>query len=178
MRTYCDCPHRFSMSSFVRATRAAGGIPLLAVFLLHISSGAAYAQPTSKQDVERVVTEFLAPFSNRDVVKFMAFFSDDATVFFPPSAAAPLGRVRGRTEIERTFKAIFEKYPPRAAGRVTQIQPQDLLVEVFDGFAVATFHLGTETARQRRTLVLRPEAGEWRIVHLHGSAAGDQPTSR
>jgi hypothetical protein len=90
----------------------------------------------------------------------------------PPSAAAPLGRVQGRAEIEKTFKAVFDAYPPRATRAATPIAPQDLLIQEFEGQAIVTFQLGNEGARQRRTFVLRRLKGEWKIVHLHGSAAG------
>lgn len=133
-----------------------------------------HAERQSTQEIERVVTQFLTAFSNRDVVGFVPFFSEDATMFFPPSAAAPTGRVRGRNEIAQTFAAIFEKYPPREPGSGTPIRPLDLLVEELGDVAVVTFHLGSETARQRRTLVLRRIGGEWKIVHLHGSVSANQ----
>ena len=139
-----------------------------------ITAVAIHAQGQSAQDIERVVTEFLTAFGNRDFARFVPFFSEDATMFFPPSAAAPTGRVRGRNEIEQTFRTIFAKYPPRAPGSVGPIRPLDLLVEEFGAVAVVTFHLGGETARQRRTLVLRRLGGDWKIVHLHGSASVPQ----
>ena len=140
-----------------------------------VASVAIYAQRPSTQEAERVVTEFLTAFSNRDFARFVPFFSEDATMFFPPSAAAPTGRVRGRADIERAFRAIFERYPQHSTASVSSIRPLDLLVEEFGDVTVVTFHLGSETARQRRTLVLRRLGGDWKIVHLHGSASGTQP---
>jgi ketosteroid isomerase-like protein len=96
-------------------------------------------------------------------------------VFFPPSTAAPSGRVQGRSEIERTFKTIFDAYPPRTTRPPTPIAPQDLLIQELDGHAVVTFQLGSETARQRRTFVLQRIGDAWKIVHLHGSASANQP---
>lgn len=132
-------------------------------------------RPKAQTDVERVIGDFLVAFSNRDFAVFVPYFSEDATVFFPPSTAAPLGRVQGRSEIERTFKMIFDAYPPRPNRPPTPIAPQDLLIQEVDGHAVVTFQLGSETARQRRTFVLRRVGQEWKIVHMHGSAAGTQP---
>ena len=140
-----------------------------------IATAAIHARHQSTPAVEGVVIQFLTAFANRDFERFVPFFSEDATMFFPPSAAAPTGRVRGRNEIEQTFKTIFAKYPPRSPGSATAIRPLDLLVEDFDDVAVVTFHLGSEAARQRRTLVLRRLAGDWKIVHLHGSASATQP---
>jgi ketosteroid isomerase-like protein len=128
-----------------------------------------HAQP---DDVRVAISGFLAAFGNRDFAVFMPYFSEDATVFFPPSAAAPVGRIRGRTSIEQAFKTIFDRYPARATGTRAPIAPQELLVEHFDSCAVVTFELGSGTARQRRTFVLRRIEGAWKIVHLHGSASG------
>ena len=156
-------------------TRANSLIGLLVVAVAWGALGVAGAQPNPPKDVERVVRDFLVPFSNRDVAAFGRYFSEDATVFFPPSKAAPPGRVQGRSEIERTFKMIFDAYPPRSDRPATPISPQDLLIQELDGHAVVTFQLGSETARQRRTFVLKRIGDEWKIVHLHGSAAGGQP---
>ena len=132
--------------------------------------GIAHAQQNPQKDIERIVRDFLVAFGNRDYTVFIPYFTDDATVFFPPSAAAPLGRVQGRSEIERTFKTIFDAYPPRSNRPTAPIAPRDLLIQELDGHAVVTFQLGSETARQRRTLVLKRVGVDWKIVHLHGSA--------
>ena len=150
-------------------TNSVSGVLILAGALNVL--GAAGAQQ-SQHDVGGIIRDFLVAFSNRDLAVFVPYFSEDATVFFPPSAAAPLGRVQGRSEIERTFKTIFDAYPPRSTRPPTPIAPQDLLIQEFDGHAVVTFQLGSETARQRRTFVLKRISGEWKIVHLHGSATG------
>ena len=137
--------------------------------------GVVDAQPNPQKDVDRVIRDFLAAFSNRDVAVFIPYFSEDATVFFPPSQAAPLGRIQGRSEIERTFKAIFQAYPSRTAGPATLITPQEMLIQESDGHAVVTFELGSQTARQRRTFLLKRVGSDWKIVHLHGSASANQP---
>jgi ketosteroid isomerase-like protein len=149
------------------------GVLVMAVILSTLSVGRAQTNP--QKDVERVIRDFLVAFSNRDFAVFVPYFSEDATVFFPPSAAAPLGRVQGRTEIERTFKTIFDAYPPRSNRPQTPLAPQDLLIQELDGNAVVTFELGSETARQRRTFVLKRVGDDWKIVHLHGSASANQP---
>lgn len=149
------------------------GVLMMAVVLSMLSVGR--AQTNQQKDVERVIRDFLVAFSNRDFAVFVPYFSEDATVFFPPSAAAPLGRVQGRSEIERTFKTIFDAYPPRSNRPPTPIAPQDLLIQELDGNAIVTFQLGSETARQRRTFVLKRVGDDWKIVHLHGSASANQP---
>ena len=148
---------------------------VLAVAVALSAPGIARAQPNPQKDIERVIQDFLVAFSNRDFAVFIPYFSEDATVFFPPSTAAPLGRVQGRSEIERTFKTIFDAYPPRTTRPPTPIAPQDLLIQELDRHAVVTFQLGSDTARQRRTFVLKRIGDEWKIVHLHGSASANQP---
>ena len=164
-----------SLASFSRMTIKSGIGLLVVAAVISTSGGPVGAQQKAAQDVERVIRDFLVAFGNRDFAVFVPYFSDDATMFFPPSKAAPLGRVQGRSEIERTFKGIFDAYPLRPTRPPAPIAPQDLLVQELDGHAVVTFQLGSGTARQRRTLVLQRIKDEWKIVHLHGSAAGDQP---
>lgn len=147
---------------------------VLVVALALSAPGVVHAQPNAQKDVERVLRDFLVAFSNRDFAVFVPYFTEDATVFFPPSTVAPLGRVQGRSEIERTFKTIFDAYPPRSNRPPTPIVPQDLLIQELDGHAIVTFQLGSETARQRRTFVLKRIGAEWKIAHLHGSAATNQ----
>jgi ketosteroid isomerase-like protein len=137
--------------------------------------GVVRAQPNPQKDVERVIRDFLVAFGNRDFAVIIPYFSEDATVFFPPSTAAPLGRVQGRSEIERTFKTIFDAYPPRTTRPPAPITPQEMLIQEVDGHAVVTFELGSQIARQRRTFVLKRVGNEWKIVHLHGSASANQP---
>ena len=150
-------------------------ISVLVVAVALSALGVAHAQPNPQKDIERVIRDFLIAFGNRDYAVSVPYCSEDATVFFPPSTAAPLGRVQSRPEIERTFKMIFDAYPPRSTRPPTPIAPQDLLIQDLDGHAVVTFQLGSETARQRRTFALKRIGGDWKIVHLHGSASGTQP---
>ena len=155
-------------------TQANALICVLVVVFTFSALGVAHAQQNPQKDIERVIRDFLLAFGNRDYAVFVPYFAEDATVFFPPSMAAPLGRVQGRSEIERTFKAIFDAYPPRSNRPPTPIAPQDLLIQESDGHAVVTFQLGSDAARQRRTLVLKRMGAGWKIVHLHGSASTNQ----
>ena len=130
-----------------------------------------HAQRRSTQEIERVVTDFLTAFGNRDFAQFLPFFSEDATMFFPPSAPAPTGLVRGRNEDRADSQGDLCKVPITHFGPGHSIRPLDLLVEEFGDAAVVTFHLGSEAARQRRTIVMRRVGEQWRIAHLHGSAS-------
>jgi ketosteroid isomerase-like protein len=124
----------------------------------------AHAQSSVRQTLER----FLVPFSSRDVPAFMEFFADGATVFFPPSPRAAARRVEGKPAIAAAFKTLFDGVATaRSAGSL--IEPQDLHIEEFESVAIASFHLGNDQTRGRRTFVLRRVGAEWKIVHLHAS---------
>jgi ketosteroid isomerase-like protein len=139
--------------------------------------------PNTAQDsdsIEAAVSGFLVAFNNLDMPKFITCFTEDATIFHPPAAPPRTfpTRLQGRREIERSFQMAFDEIRQRS-GRATapymNLQPEDLLIQRFDGSAVVTFHLGTETVRGRRTLVLRRVGSDWKIVHLHASTFnGDQ----
>jgi ketosteroid isomerase-like protein len=127
------------------------------------------AQDRSR-DIEQTIERFLIAFSDRDIAAFTEFFVEDASMFFPSTAGQPMNRVEGKNAIGQHFKELYDRVgPPRRAGGT--IQPQDLSVQRFDGFAVVTFHLGTDAARGRRTFVLRQSGSEWKIVHVHASQA-------
>jgi len=80
--------------------------------------------------------------------------------------------VSGRFEIERTFQVAFDQIRTRSGKSsppYQNLRPQDLLGQRFDGFAVVTFHPGTDKLRGRRTLVYRQAGAAWTIVHLPAS---------
>jgi ketosteroid isomerase-like protein len=123
---------------------------------------------------DSAVSGFLVAFDNLDMPKFLSYFADDATMFHPPSAPPRTfpTRLQGRQAIERTFQAVFDQIRERsgsARAPYMNFQPQDLLIQRFDGVAVVTFHLATEMDRGRRTLVFRRTGSDWKIVHLHAS---------
>jgi len=145
------------------------------------AEGRAAQLPSTPPDgVDAALQEFLTAFNALDVPRFLATFADDAVMFHPPSPPPRTfpTRIAGRAEIERTFRVVFDQIRA-ASGRTVppfqDLQPQDLLVQRYDGVAVVSFHLGTGTARGRRTLVLRQMGGAWRIVHLHASTFAVPP---
>jgi ketosteroid isomerase-like protein len=145
---------------------------LIPVIVLACLGTPAFAQSTS-DEIEQVIKAFLIPFSNQDVAGFIDYFADDAVVFFPSARFAPM-RVEGKANVARTFAAVFkpgQAAPPTGA---PLIQPQDLRIQRFGDSAVVTFHLGTDTARGRRTFVLHRLNSQWRIVHLHASSIVSQ----
>jgi ketosteroid isomerase-like protein len=145
-------------------------VSTLAVLLVLVAPAAKSRAQGATDEVERTVTAFLQVFANRNVQGFIDYFVEDATFFMPPSAtgASPI-RVEGRTSIAREFEGLYQRLglQGQTAGRT--INPQNLLVQRYGDVAVVTFHLGTETARGRRTLVMLRTAAWWKIAHVHAS---------
>lgn len=144
---------------------------ILVSLLLAVAPNAA-AQTSDGLDA--AVSGFLVAFNDLDMPKFLACFAEDATVFHPPSPPPRTfpTRIQGRREIERTFQVVFAQIRERsgrAKAPYMDLQPEDLLIQRYDGMAVVTFHLGTPAERARRTLVLRRAGAGWTIVHLHAS---------
>jgi ketosteroid isomerase-like protein len=145
----------------------------IAFAFLTLSSATGTAQ-TGDAGIDAAMRQFLTAFNNLDLPAFLDCFAADATVFHPPSAPPRTfpTRIQGRQEIQQTFEVVFAQIRTRS-GRTAppfqDLQPQDLEVQRLDDVAVVTFHLGTATARSRRTLVLHRAGTDWRIVHLHAS---------
>ena len=138
----------------------------------HTTVMAAAARLQDSSTVEAAARRFIVAFNNLDMTAFLDRFADDATIIHPPSGPPRTfpKRVQGKQEIQRTFQVVFDLI---RAGRTTppyqDLQPRDLLIQEYDGLAVLTFHLGTDTRVSRRTLVFRRIGSDWKIVHLHAS---------
>jgi ketosteroid isomerase-like protein len=138
------------------------------IALVVSGGGPPAAAQSSTDEVEQVLNAFLIPFSNQNVAEFIEYFADDAVVFFPSSRFAAV-RVEGKANIRSTFAAVFKPGQPAPVTGRSLIQPQDLKVQRFGDSAIATFHLGSDSARGRRTFVLQRLDSRWKIVHLHAS---------
>jgi len=119
--------------------------------------------------VRKTAEDFLNAFRNLEWMKFIAFFADDATAFFPPSAHYPK-RATGKAEIEKIFKNVFvnargqKTTPPYLA-----IDPLDLQIQMLKDASIVSFHLDDPGMFGRRTVVFEKRKGKWLIVHLHAS---------
>jgi hypothetical protein len=49
------------------------------------------------------------------------------------------------------------------------LEPEDVMIQVFDRTAIVTFHLIAEGRLSRRTFVFVRRDNVWKIVHLHAS---------
>ena len=138
---------------------------LTGAFLLPACSAAAQR---GNLEPEQFLKSFIRAFDDLDWNAFRHSFSEDATVFYPRGKAE---RAAGRAEFEEKFKVVFEQI---RAGRTSppymDIQPRGLKIQRFGDIAIVTFHLDDRAGFvNRRTLVLRRSAGEWKIIHLHAS---------
>ena len=148
-------------------------ITLLAFTFCIVLSLSTFAQTTkNKKDsiaVTKTLNDFVHVFSFLEWEKFITFFADDATAFFPPSAKTP-ARANNKTEIAAIFKKVFDN----AKGQKTtppylDIQPKDLKIQLLGSVAIATFHLQDPDLFGRRTIVLQKKNNRWLIIHLHAS---------
>jgi ketosteroid isomerase-like protein len=145
-------------------------VSTLVMLLVLVTPAAKSRAQSATDEVERTVTAFLQLFANRNVQGFIDYFVEDATFFMPSSAtgASPI-RFEGKASIAREFESLYQRVglQGQTAGRT--INPQNLLVQRYGDVAVVTFHLGTEAARGRRTLVMLRTAAGWKIAHVHAS---------
>ena len=89
------------------------------------------AQDPAQQDeadIERVLNGIVEAVENADMLGFLAFFDEDATMFHnmaQSSGSAPR-RLQGRTDIERSMRGVFDQLKAnsgRTTGPYVQIQP-------------------------------------------------------
>lgn len=126
------------------------------------------ASSAASQSPEAAATAFLAAFNALDSSRFDSSFAENATMFFP-DGPFPQGRVEGKQAVTAAFHAFFAMAKERGATKLN-IQPQDMKVQDYGTFAIASFHLRGNGNIGRRSLVLRRDGREWRIVHFHASS--------
>ncbi|MGG9962481.1 YybH family protein [Ferruginibacter sp. SUN106] len=119
--------------------------------------------------VTKTMSEFVHVFNYLEWEKFMTFFDDDATAFFPPSAKTP-ARADNKTAIGIIFKKVFENAKgQKITPPYLDIVPEDLKLQLTGNIAIVTFHLKDPDMFGRRTIVLQKKNNRWLIIHLHAS---------
>jgi ketosteroid isomerase-like protein len=125
--------------------------------------------PPDSVGVAAIMTAFVDAFSNLKWEKFTAFFADDATAFFPPSARMPY-RANNKQEILNIFRKVFEHAQQQnAAAPHIAIDPLDMMIQLAGTTAIVTFTLKDPNLFGRRTIVLKKDSDRWLIIHLHAS---------
>ena len=129
-------------------------------------------QETAASDsAELVITinGFVKAFSSLNWEAFTAYFADNATAFFPPSAKFPY-RANNKTDVLNIFRKVFDnaqKMNPAAPH--IDIQPEELKIQMAGTVAITSFLLHDPGMLARRTIVWQKIKGAWLIIHLHAS---------
>jgi hypothetical protein len=120
------------------------------------------------------LNDFVVALENLDYEHFQTFFSNDVTVFFPPSAMINY-RVEGKENVMKVFKEFFRKAKEGKSGPpYLDISPKKLKVTLIQDVAIITFELDDSNSLSRRTIIFRKENGKFLIVHLHASKMENQ----
>ncbi len=136
--------------------------------LIFCASVTVSAQHIDSVNVRKSVDNFVHAFNTLSWEAFRNSFTRDATIFFPDWEYA--NRRSGINEIENTWLQLFPEFKDAANTLTLNINPKDVLIQVFGTTAIVTFHLGTgEKYVARRTLVMVNENNVWKIAHLHTS---------
>jgi ketosteroid isomerase-like protein len=132
--------------------------------------------PLNLSSPQHTMDEFFKVLNSYDAPRYEAMLTEDATIFFvgPPLTAR---RVQGREAIMQVVKPLFDVSRAQASTQRSQgiqrrpLLPQDMMFQTWRDTSVVTFDIPLAKALDRRTFVLRREHGEWKIAHLHASAA-------
>lgn len=119
------------------------------------------------------VDGFLEAFRRLELEPFMAYFCEDASVFYPFSEWPT--RVNGRDKIESHFKEVFDSHRKEHGPAQLEITPTNVEVVQFGANALVTFHLDRKNGLGRRTLLLVGRDEGFRILHLHASNTATNP---
>jgi ketosteroid isomerase-like protein len=119
------------------------------------------------QTAQDALQSFLSAFAHFQLDEMMAWWTDDATAFFPVEHQRE--RLNGRAAVGAAFGQLIAHL--RAEGMThLAINAEDMQEQQSGDVAVISFHLRGEPLC-RRSFVLRQRHDGWRIVHLHASNA-------
>jgi len=119
------------------------------------------------EELQGTLSGFLRAFSELKLDEMMAYYTDEATSFFPIRHHSQ--RLDGKEAIREAFARVLSRIKDSGASSI-RLEAEDVHVQEFDGVAVATFHIRDDDL-SRRTLVLRMSQGRWLIEHMHASNA-------
>lgn len=119
------------------------------------------------EELQGTLSGFLRAFSELRLDEMMAYYTDEATSFFPIRHHSQ--RLDGKEAIREAFARVLSRIKDSGASSI-RLEAEDVHVQEIDGVAVATFHIRDDDL-SRRTLVLRLSQGRWLIEHMHASNA-------
>lgn len=115
------------------------------------------------------LARFIAAFRDMDEARFEGFLARDIVAFLPCGSDGQQ-RCEGRADVMSQFRKLFARM--RATGLpAIEVRQTGLELRSWGDTAMATFELDGEMRAGCRTIVLRRDRGEWRMVHLHVSSA-------
>jgi ketosteroid isomerase-like protein len=151
--------------------------------LILAGAASALANPaaaTPADQARAALFAFLRAFENCDLPAMQAAFAPDAACF-DRIVLTPRPPERIRLEdfhrapgMPPQMRAIAEALPKSQPGPPYQsLKPIDLQVTATAEMALCTFHLEGPHSLSRRTVVLAPRDGAWKIIHIHASNVSD-----
>jgi len=143
------------------------------LFITISTSSQAVAQNRNADSivVRNQLNKFVKAFENLDFDQFQAFFADNVTIFFPPSAMVS-GRIDGKEKSMAVFKAFFQRVKEKKSSPpYLDIKPEKMKIDMYGDVAVVTFELNDPGALSRRTIIMKKINGQYLIIHLHASKA-------
>ncbi len=135
-----------------------------------LESGLAQSSQSNRDEseVRQTLQNFLTSFDDLDMQRFISFFEEDASIFYPRGTAK---RVDGRDAIQSQFTEVFagirgrQTHPP-----YMHIEPRNTGIQLLGEVAIVTFHLDDRPGMlNRRTVILHKTTSGWKIAHLHAS---------
>jgi len=125
-----------------------------------------------RQSAESVLLSFLRSFENCDLPRMESAFAEDATYFdrARSTETQDLSNYRRGRGMPAGMRRLAQQLPTTNPGPpYHRLTPEDLLIQEEDDVAVCSFHLASQGALGRRTIILRRRAGRWEIIHIHAS---------
>jgi hypothetical protein len=115
--------------------------------------------------------KFIGAFNALDWDTFRSCLADSASLFNPDiPGAISLHRLDGRTDVERSFRAVFDAAANGPPPRGPNIHPEHVSFQQFSNTALVTFEFPRSGGSfGRRSLFLIREHGSWKILHIHAS---------
>lgn len=128
------------------------------------------------QSARDTISSLIEAFRSMDEAGFEALLAPDIVAFLPCDEIG-LRRSEGRGAVMAQFRKLFGKLRANGSQSIA-VRQTGLELKSWGDTAMATFELEGELRAGCRTIVLRRDQGEWRIVHLHASTTVEPEPAR
>ncbi|WP_156840339.1 nuclear transport factor 2 family protein [Novosphingobium aquimarinum] len=123
------------------------------------------------ESARATIARVIESFRSMDESGFEALLAPDIVAFLPCDEIG-LRRSEGRDAVMAQFRKLFAELRANGSDSIAVRQTR-LELKSWGDTAMATFELEGELRAGCRTIVLRRDEGEWRIVHLHASTTAE-----